>query len=567
MLLGAAWVGYQVWQVSRDLTAASDDARALQQALTDGADDTEVDRRLQSLQDRAAAADERTHGRTWGLLTKVPVVGDDAHAVRLVSATIADLSGSGIEPLVESAADLRSFLPEGGRIPLDKLTELQDPVASADAAFAGAVEALEAEDATNLVGPLRSKYRELTGQVSDASGVLSNAHKAVDLMPSMLGADGPRDYLLVFQNNAEIRATGGLPGAVSLLHVEEGALTLTKQVAGAAFGETDEPVLPLTDAEREIYGEQLGTYFLDANFTPDFPRASALWQARWEQQFGDSTDGVVAMDPVALSYLLPAIGPIQVGEVTLTADNVVDELLHQTYIRFPDSPSAQDAYFRDVAATIFQSFTTGGADPRTLLEGLRRGAAEGRLALYSTDDFEEDIISSSVLSRSLTGGDQTRPTVDVSLNDTTGAKMSYFLRYSVRIDSTSCLRSDIQTLSVVASMESIAPNDASSLPASVTGGAAYGIPAGSQLVTVRLHGPRGGSIAKVSINGEVQDLETIIDQDGRPVFTTYILLDPQSKTDLQWIMKSGPDQPGDPMLQVTPGLGYGVGSPSARSSC
>ena len=40
----------------------------------------------------------------------------------------------------------------------------------------------------------------------------------------MAGADGPRDYLLVFQNNAEIRATGGLPGSWARLHAEDGKL-------------------------------------------------------------------------------------------------------------------------------------------------------------------------------------------------------------------------------------------------------------------------------------------------------------------------------------------------------
>lgn len=567
ILLGAAWVGYQVWQVSRDLTAASDDARTLQQALTDGEDGAVVDSRLQSLQDRADAANDRTRGRTWGLLTKMPVFGDDARAVRLVSATIADLSDSGIESLVESATDLRSFLPEGGRIPLDKLTQLQEPVATADAAFASADEALEAEDPTNFVGPLRSKYRELTGQVSDASRALSSAHKAVDLMPGMLGAEGPRDYLLVFQNNAEIRATGGLPGAVSLLHVQDGALTLTKQVAGAAFGETDEPVLPLTDAEQEIYGEQLGTYFLDANFTPDFPRASALWQARWEQEYGDQTDGVIALDPVALSYLLPATGPIQVGDVSLTADNVVDELLHQTYLRFPDDPPAQDAYFRDVATVVFQSFTTGGADPRLLLEGLQRGVDEGRIALFSENDSEEAVIAGTALSRSLTSADPTRPEVAVALNDTTGAKMSYFLRFDVSLDSTSCRSGDVQTLSGDAHVVSVAPTDAASLPASVTGGGAFGIQSGSQLVTMRLYGPVGGSIKDVTVNSEPQDVSAVVEQDGRPVFTTYLFLDPQMSADVEWVMESGPGQFGAPRLQLTPGLNSPQEPTSVASPC
>ncbi len=41
-------------------------------------------------------------------------------------------------------------------------------------------------------------------------------------MPAFLGADGDRNYLYVFQNNAEVRSTGGLPGNISLVHASDG---------------------------------------------------------------------------------------------------------------------------------------------------------------------------------------------------------------------------------------------------------------------------------------------------------------------------------------------------------
>ena len=63
-------------------------------------------------------------------------------------------------------------------------------------------------------------------------------------MPALLGGSGPRDYLLVFQNNAELRATGGLPGVMSLIHAENGRVDITRQASAGAMGELDEPVLP-----------------------------------------------------------------------------------------------------------------------------------------------------------------------------------------------------------------------------------------------------------------------------------------------------------------------------------
>jgi Protein of unknown function (DUF4012) len=54
----------------------------------------------------------------------------------------------------------------------------------------------------------------------------ATAARAVRLLPPMLGANGPREYLLLVQNNAEQRATGGIPGSVALLRAVDGAVTV-----------------------------------------------------------------------------------------------------------------------------------------------------------------------------------------------------------------------------------------------------------------------------------------------------------------------------------------------------
>ena len=338
VVLAAAWAGWTAYRVNQDLTAAVDDATVLRQAVENGDDGDDVVARsaLTDLQTHSGSAADRTDGLTWSVLEKVPFFGDDAQGVAVVSGVVDDLSDSGIESLVEVSADLESIVPTNGKVDLAAVERLQGPVSSARASFAKADDRLSAEDSSGYVERLRSKYRELAGQVSDASAAMDSADTAIQILPAMLGASSSQNYLLIFQNNAEIRATGGLPGAVSLVHADSGAVSMTRQVAANTFGFTDKPVLPLTPAEREIYGDIVGTFFLDANLQPDFPRASDLWRARWEQVHPEQIDGVLAIDPVAISYVLGATGPIQVDGVTLTQDNAVDELLHEVYLRYRD---------------------------------------------------------------------------------------------------------------------------------------------------------------------------------------------------------------------------------------
>ena len=72
-------------------------------------------------------------------------------------------------------------------------------------------------------------------------------------------------------------------------------------------------MLPLTDEEVDrSTARSLGIYFQDPGWTADFPRAAELWQAHWDRRVTPDLpiDGVVALDPVGISYLLEGTGPV-----------------------------------------------------------------------------------------------------------------------------------------------------------------------------------------------------------------------------------------------------------------
>ena len=130
-------------------------------------------------------------------------------------------------------------------------------------------------DSSGYAGPLKERFNSYVDRVGDLSRALGSAQKATEVLPGFLGADGPRDYLLVFQNNAEIRTSGGLPGSWAEVHAEDGRLEITRQGTGNEFPRRDTPILPLSQGELQVYSDLLGVYFQDANFSTDFPRAAA----------------------------------------------------------------------------------------------------------------------------------------------------------------------------------------------------------------------------------------------------------------------------------------------------
>ena len=381
----------------------------------------------------------------------------------------------------------------------------------------------------------------------------------------MLGAEGARDYLMVFQNNAEIRATGGLPGAVSLLHADRGTLTMTRQVAANEFGRTDQPVLPLTDGEREVYDDKVGTWFLNANLQPDFPRAAELWKARWEQVHPERIDGVVSLDPIALSYVLGATGPIEVDGVQLSEETAVDELLHRVYLRLED-PADQDEFFRAVASAMFDVMTAGAGEPRALLRALATGAKEGRVTVHSFEDTVQQHLAGTAIAGEAVKSVGDRPQVGVYLSDATGAKMSYFLRYETTVEATYCANG-MQGISGRLRLTSTAPADAGSLPDYVTGGGYAGVEPGTQRVFVRLFGPLDGEIDKLVLDGEPITDSPVVDYDGRGVVTAVVELAPGQTSDLTWTMRTGVDQVGPIDVSVTPSVQPGSSSFRSGSAC
>ena len=553
-LLALAWGGWTAYRVYSDLKDARDQALILEAALARG----DVDGARQanaSFQDATESAAGRTDGPVWGGFEALPVFGDDAEGLATVSDVLSDIAESGVTPVLDSAADLNagSYTPSEHQFPLDRIATLQAPATESSAVFADAADRLDRIDADGFVSPLREQLDRLRDEVRLAAATLDTARRASELMPRLLGGEGPRNYLLVFQTNAELRATGGLPGVMSLVHAENGRVDITRQGSAGAMGELDKPVLPLTADERELYGRQLGTYFLDSNFTPDLPRAAELWRARWRLETGTDVDGVFVVDPVAASYLLGTT-EIQVEGRTLTQQTLVTEVEHLAYLRYADQVS-QDGFFNAVADTAFDLFADGHGNPVDLVTGLIRGVNERRILMHLFAPDEQAVIAGTTIAGEVDEAPSDTPQVGVYLNDGTGAKMSFFLDHEVQVTSVSC-ENGRQTLTARLQVTSDTPPDVAQLPRTVVGladGFGDSVQPGDQLVVADLYAPAGGTISEIAFNGEPLPDPAVDHYRGRDVVSLGLPLDPGQTRVVTWTMVTGPDQTAPTEVSVTPG--------------
>ena len=506
LVAGLAITVWQAYQLQRDLQRAQSSVDDLRGALRLN-DVAARDRALADLQVWSLAAESRTGGAWWGALTHVPLIGDDAEGLRVLASTLSLVSTDGVAPMAESVDELGQ-LSVGDRIDLDAVAALEPAVTRASEVFSSASRDVDAVNTSGFLGLFKQRYIEYADQLDSAATSLRSAAKAVEVLPDMLGADGPRNYLLLFQNNAEIRATGGMPGSWAQIHAEDGRLDMRKQGSATDFPVAEEPVLPLTPEEREVYGAEIGTFFQDPGFAPDFPRAAELWNAHWDLKFpGIDLDGVLALDPVGMSYFLGGTGPVRVDGRTLTASNVIDELLSRPYLEL--EPAAQDSFFENAAGAIFDAVTDQLASPIDFVEGMSRAAREGRLLVAPFDFRDQQRLRDSNVLGELAGDDGSTPHVDIGLNDATASKMSFYLRYGAEVESISCEGGRQQLSGRMTLNQAIDPSQAARLPDSVTGGGRYGTEPGSQVVPVRIYAPVGGSLGEIRFNG--QPVESPVD--------------------------------------------------------
>lgn len=558
-----------IWQLARAVVAldrAGSTAPVLAAQVAAG----DVDGARSSL-DVLSANTERartnTDGPLWSVAARLPVVGDDVGAVRTIAREVDRVATEALPEIVDIADQIRldAFTPTDGQVDLEAIETAAPVVKRTRGVLDDVNDEIQAVETDDVVGRLQVPLRDLQRTLDSATVAARAADAAGDLLPTMLGGDGARRYLLLIQNNAEVRTLGGIPGSVAILKADDGKVTMGRQGSAVDVRQVRRPVVELTKGERGVFPRTLGTDIRNSTFSPEFPRAAQIASRLAGDAFDVRLDGVVSVDPVTLAYLLGGIGSVELSDGTeLTADNAIGELLNGVYTRYGDDVVAQDDVFADAARRIFDRFVAGDGDVQAILTGLVRAATDNRIMVWSDDEQEQERISTTGVSGEPPGA-STAPAVGVWLNDALGGKMQYYLESSSRLRARQCLGDDRQRLELRTTLTSRAPKDATSLPLSITGINDV-VEKGAQRLNVRIASPPGGEIERLVVDGERQ-LVVGGTLDERQVAVVPVTLEPGATITLAATMTSGTGQGDRPVLTTTPGIAPVANDVRVSSAC
>jgi hypothetical protein len=261
-------------------------------------------------------------------LTWVPVYGGDLSQVKPLMTmanellVTADETTQGITPLWREVYDQEQ--PPKLSAMAKLLVDAQPHLSAASTALNAAIAARGKLDLEKLSPDVRGL---VTDKIDPYLPILQDGLTFAMALPKLVGASasGPQTYLILMQNEDELRATGGFLTDVGTVVVKDGDILSSNFEDSYALDDLTKPYPPAPwPLERYMAAHIL--LLRDSNWSPDFPTSAALAEFFYAYTRFHSADGIIAVDQHAVQMLLTVLGPINLEDVSypITSENVID---------------------------------------------------------------------------------------------------------------------------------------------------------------------------------------------------------------------------------------------------
>jgi hypothetical protein len=329
-----------------------------------------------------------------------------------------------VQPLVQYAAGLAqagdlvltALAPIGSQEAAGTAPErLYAALVAGRAQFAAADQALDrAGQARQGIEPalLPERLGTLITRLDEKWPLLKAGVAMLSYAPELMGGSQPAIYLLLAQNQKELRATGGFITAIGNLRLERGRV-LDFQIADSFIVEDFSKPYPQPPEPLQRY--MLAGYWVprDANWSPDYPIAARQVQSLVELSTGVPTQGVIAFDQTAVARLLSVTGPLSLPNVPEAVSEVnVEIYMQQAWEPAPGKDMGGEEWLRRkdfmrvlgkaLLEKLFQS-----SQPATLID-LGRTALElvetGHLLVYLNQPEAQALLEGAGLAHQLVPG-------------------------------------------------------------------------------------------------------------------------------------------------------------------
>ncbi len=403
MVVAVVAIGFALYQSGRAVQAALDGKAALLRAETSlgarefGRAKGDLARAKADFEDSQSKV--RTLARYLPFARSIPLVGSQLRGVTDLSEAGVLLSDAGVTLVDASAGILEPADPDQGLSEgLPRLRRVQELVQAGGASIDTALAMVDRLEGERLVRPLGRARTDLAQRLPEIRGRATAAEQSLASLISFAGGDGPRRYLVLFQNPDEVRPTGGFINTYGVLVAVDGNLSLERYESIESWT-GPRPDAVATPAERGSplrFDTRVPQSLANVNTWPDWPLAAQLATRLWERGGEQKVDGVVTFTPASLASILGVVGPVSIdayGE-TVTAANVIERIDFHTHLPAPEPGPARKEFVAVLAQAVLTKLFDAPASQWDGLAGALGTSFGDREAMaWSTDGKVAEVVA------------------------------------------------------------------------------------------------------------------------------------------------------------------------------
>jgi hypothetical protein len=352
-----------------------------------------------------------------------------------------------------------------------------------------------------LMGLSSNKIDSYFGQIASFRQMIRSGRAIASVLPEIVPNAGRKTYLVVFQNSAELRPTGGFIGSYAIVHFDSGRLLDYKiNDVYSADGQLRGRVAPPDEILH--YLGQPNWFMRDANFAADFPLTAKRLEWFLEKETGQNVDGVVAVNLGAVQKILEATGGVRVDGMKelVTAGNFFQKAEYAAEINFfPGSTQKRD-FLGQVGEEILNQATgeSGKKNWLALGKALSKSLYEKEILFYFNSKPVQEVVENNEWAGGIRTGECEIGRISCSMivEANFGAnKSNYFLKQNLQIESTIHKGGEIS--------EKISLNLINDSPSDSWPGGTYKnylrflTPIGSKMISVSLGDSRTATVSSV----------------------------------------------------------------------
>lgn len=405
-----------------------------------------------------------------------------------------------------------------------------------------------------LPGKPKDKIEAAQKAINEIESLIVNAKPFLSVLPDMMGQEKERKYLILFQNDKELRPTGGFITAYAIFRVNRGVIT---SEGSDDIYRLDDQLLKKVPAPQPIikYLPNVPTLNLrDSNLSPDFKSSMRTFESLYQSTNAKKDiDGIFALDTDFVLKLMEVLGPIEAYGTKFTTEKVdvcdCPQIIYELE-RYADQPVAYEKGSRkDIIGVLMQqmmsqAFNAPKSSWPKLLEAGISSLRDKHLLLYFYDQANQEAVEKINFAGRLYQWDGDY----LHINETNfaGAKSNLYIQQKVKQKIT---RDKDGNLNKLLTVEYKYPRRGDNCSLERQGGLCL---AGIYRDWIRIYVPEGSKLVKSS--GTDQTMATTTDL-GKTVFEGFFELRPEGalKIEVEYTVPVKADQQYKLLIQKQPG--------------